>query len=81
MPCFDAEAAAEQRDSVGKLAVRDAMLCAVMTVLDDQGLLDEVLAHVDSQQAGVTDEEIRQWYQQHLAEDAARNASSSPGIR
>ena len=72
MPCFDAEAAREREEAVSSLPKRDAMLCAVLAVLDKHSLTEKVLAQIDSREAGVTAEEIASWHRQHLAADNVR---------
>lgn len=55
-----------------KLRERDAMLCAVLTVVDRFGNFDLIACNLDAGEAGVSWDQISAWWQDHLERDAAR---------
>lgn len=55
-----------------KLRERDAMLCAVLTVIDRYGDFDLIACNLDAREAGVSWNQISVWWQDHLERDAER---------
>lgn len=47
-----------------------AALCAIMRVLIDQALIGQVLASVDWTKAGITADDLYQWWEKHKVTDA-----------
>ena len=71
MPCSDGGPSAEQvREERGTPAV----WCAVMRVLEAEGILGRVLDSCDWDEAGVTREEAVGWWAGHKRRDAERRA-------
>ena len=71
----------EETDTLkAELAERDAMLCGVLTCLETDGSGPELLAalaHFDADEAGVSIEAIRSWWDDHKKKDAERRAAEA----
>lgn len=59
MPCNDD----------GRIPVPDAALCAIIRVFVKRGTFETVLAEIDWQEAGVTEDELYRWWSDHKAAD------------
>lgn len=76
MPCYmfgsaDADSAAIANE---ELARRDAMLCAVLTVVEKHlgESVDSIFRLVNKKEAGVSGAQIRRWWKQHKKQDDVR---------
>ncbi len=77
MPCTDSgprEPSTQERQDAHNVP---AMLCALLTVLEGQGTLEEVLASVDWKEAGVSLPWLRYWWEKHQDEDRERRAQEA----
>lgn len=68
MPCYDSQAA--QAGEERRKAV--AALCAILTALERRGDFEAALFSANWLEAGVSEKWLRDWWQRHKAEDAAR---------
>jgi hypothetical protein len=60
-------------DSSKRINELESMLCAVLTAAEaTTGMLDDLLEGVDWQEAGVTPETLRGWWDRHRAKDQER---------
>lgn len=55
-----------------QLQERDAMLCGVLTALEQFYTLDVLTENWDAQEAGVTWDQVDVWWQDHLEKDRLR---------
>jgi hypothetical protein len=55
-----------------ELNEREAMLCAVLTCLETDGSGEDVLAHLNEKEAGVTLGQIEAWFIEHKEKDRHR---------
>lgn len=72
MPCrdyTDSEVISDQSEEIRKLR---AMLCGVLTVLENHGALPMVLASYDGKKSGVGVHVVREWWENHKKEDKRR---------
>lgn len=70
MPCFDGGPTRPEPETP-----YEAILCGVFTFLENQpldGTLEAVLENLDYKEMGVTEEEVRVWWEVHKAQDARR---------
>lgn len=72
MPCYDARDADEKRHAQQQLPMVEAALCGLMTALKERGMLEMTVARIDWEEAGVTEEWFRQWWNDHKARDQGR---------
>lgn len=78
MPCFDPGAEAEYVAARSREAQKvEAMLCALMALLEDNGNLGSVLAIANWHEAGVTRKEAERWWADHKVQDAQRLAAEA----
>ena len=75
MPCITWEDAADRshEDKVNKKT--RAALCAVLTVLELKGSLDDALNSIDFKEAGVKRVWLEDWWEEHKKEDEIRRAN------
>jgi hypothetical protein len=73
MPCLDGRENIHT-EYVERLhdGVNAARLCAVFSVLEKQGLLEEVLRNANWQGSGVSSASTMQWWEEHKARDRRR---------
>jgi len=77
MPCYDPGASSQAhyeevkkfRDELNKV---EAMLCAVVNVLVDNKLIIPVVEAIDTEEAGVTPNDIAIWWTTHVKKDLER---------
>ena len=77
MPCYDPGASSQAyyeevkklRDELNKV---EAMLCAVVNVLVDNKLIIPVVEAIDTEETGVTPNDIAIWWTIHKEKDAKR---------
>lgn len=74
MPCYDPPQNQEEADTRRVNERLSAMLCGVLTAAHQEGMLAYLLTAVDWQAAGVTEAQLRSWWDVHQREDAAREA-------
>lgn len=55
-----------------QLSEVSAMLCAVLTVLEEIEVLKTILGSIDTKQSGVTPRRIKGWWSRHKKEDRKR---------
>ena len=60
-----------------QLQERDAMLCGVLTTLEQFYTFDVVSDNWDAQEAGVTWEQVGVWWQAHLEKDRLRREQAA----
>lgn len=74
MPCYDSRTAEDNRRN----AKAAAMLCAVLTAIDNTGRwpdvadnVEAVMDKIDYKEGGFTRAELEAWWENHKAEDEA----------
>lgn len=81
MPCYDERNSPSYRDEqaegrLSKITQRamklEAMLCAILTVLTRDQILRNVLRNADWKEAGVSQDEISNWWKNHQEHDKKR---------
>lgn len=78
MPCYDGRDNCPSDDRlVRELRERNAMLCAVLSVLDTAGQLRKVLEYIDWKAAGVTRGDLELWFRDHKLADKVKNARNT----
>lgn len=79
MPCYDGGPYRESEDALKKLKLVEAMLCAIMTVLENNGgTFENVIDHLDFSKAGVTRQQLIAWWDEHKRKDTRHE---SPLVR
>jgi len=78
MPCTDGGPCPgeELAEAYSNLRERDAMLCAVMTVLTNAGQRHQINA-IDEKEAGVSIKQINAWWTEHLRQDTIRKRQAA----
>lgn len=74
MPCYDPPQNQEEADTEQVNNRLSAMLCGVLSAAQQAGTMDKLLSSVDWQAAGVTEVQLRSWWDVHQRKDAARKA-------
>ena len=72
MPCYDPRDDIDRKthaDAARKLPTVEAMLCAVLTVLQSLDGDDPHQWDIDWEEAGVDVDELAQWWKDHKAKD------------
>ena len=78
MPCYDPDSSYTSINAriieplEKKLEKTEAMLCAIVNVLVDNKLIIPVVEAIDTEEAGVTPNDIAIWWQIHKDKDAKR---------
>jgi len=73
MPCSDGLSYSTSTEYVDNPKVA-AMLCAVLTVLNNNGTLQKTLALAEWEESGVSHDSTMKWWENHRAADARRRA-------
>lgn len=71
MPCNDGMDPGGVTVYVEK-GTQTSRLCAVFTVLQRRGMLDEILSQCDWRESGVSKKSTLEWWERHQREDVAR---------
>lgn len=76
MPCRDdfPPSADEIRAENRRRSLPPAVLCAILTVLENEGRLPEFLDKLNWKESGVARGELIEWWKEHKREDAIRRA-------
>ena len=76
MPCYDTQSAYNDnsiidryRDEINKL---EAMLCSCLSYIEKGHEFEQFLYYRDTQESGITDSEIKLWWQEHKLKDSQR---------
>ena len=73
MPCTDGGVPfPPSREEVLNDKVPVPMLCALLSLIEEEGTLEGRLADVDWKEAGITKAEFREWWETHKRRDAER---------
>ncbi len=74
MPCTDGGPTAEEEASkyYNNLVKVEAMLCAVLSRIEDRQILNEFLDTIDWREAGISKVELLAWWKNHKAQDKRR---------
>lgn len=68
MPCNSGPYSDDDYTYRKRIEKLEAMLCALCRVVD----IGDALKHIDWKQAGITEKEFRDWWQEHQRRDIAR---------
>lgn len=81
MPCYDhrdhytfSDHERDMKPIVDKLEKTEAMLCAIINVLVKSKAIVPILEAIDTEEAGVTPNDIAFWWKRHQIYDEARKA-------
>jgi len=86
MPCYDSREVADhyrEESEVSDMKARklkkeldkvEAMLCGIMSALLNMNTLTTVYQWVDTKETGITIEQYRNWFDEHLKKDKERLA-------
>lgn len=78
MPCRDwADIEAERRTESQEKILLEASMCAILTVLERDHDLQEILKSVDWNEAGVPRYRLEKWWDEHKAEDHRRKKAEA----
>jgi hypothetical protein len=73
MPCRTEETYEERAERRRKTVdVPIAFLCGLLTVLENEDVVDLWLREIDWKEAGITKKEALEWWKEHKAEDELR---------
>lgn len=72
MPCNDGRDYDRIREVYVEKGTQTSRLCAVFTVLEKRGLLNDVLANCDWKESGVSQKSTLDWWERHKREDVER---------
>lgn len=72
MPCLDPGAVVTTYGEQRALKEREAILCAVLTVLEKSKTLTEVLNKIDYKEGGFTRTCVENWWSEHKSADLKR---------
>lgn len=72
MPCRDYQEGISTESAM--LTIRDAMLCAILSTLEESNKLDKVLLEINKRvsESGVSSKQIQSWWEAHKKADRAR---------
>ena len=76
MPCYDSQSEREYYAGTGDYAKTriSAFLCAILTSLESErgALLTNVIENIDEEKAGITKQEIYDWWENHKEQEGRR---------
>lgn len=72
MPCRTEEPWESSQRATALIANLGAALCAVLSVVEANGEIEELLQAVDYKEAGIPEGFIREWWAKHQEEDRIR---------
>lgn len=74
MPCQDWDDTGRPTNGILGQRWMDAALCAVLAAHMKAGTFADLMATVDWAEAGITEAQLRSWWDEHQRSDAARRA-------